>query len=63
MECGCFCCLQAFAASEVIDRIDDGDTPLCLHCGIAVVLPSVEPFRLRERRFAVPALVKLPEEV
>jgi hypothetical protein len=47
----------------VIDRIDDGDTPLCLHCGIAVVLPSVEPFRLRERRFAVPAGVKLPEEV
>ena len=27
MECGCFCCLQTFAATEVIDWIDDGDTP------------------------------------
>ena len=40
---------------EVIDWIDDGDTPLCPHCGIAAVLPGVtdlvELFRLRERRF------------
>ena len=41
MECGCFCCLQTFPAAEVIDWIDDGDTPLCPHCGIAAVLPGV----------------------
>ena len=29
MECSCFCCLQTFPAVEVIDWIDDGDTPLC----------------------------------
>jgi NAD-dependent SIR2 family protein deacetylase len=66
MECGCFCCLQTFAASEVIDWIDDGDTPLCPHCGIAAVLPGVtdivELFRLRERRFGAQAGVPLPDE-
>ena len=55
MECGCFCCLQTFTASDVIDWIDDGDTPLCPYCGIAAVLPGVTDlvklFRLREQRF------------
>ena len=66
MECGCFCCLQTFAASEVTDWIDDGDTPLCPHCGIAAVLPGVtglvELFRLRERRFGANVGVPLPDE-
>ena len=66
MECGCFCCLQTFAAAEVIDWIDDGDTPLCPHCGIAAVLPGVtgivELFRLHERRFGTNAGVRLPDE-
>jgi hypothetical protein len=50
----------------VIDWIDDGDTPLCPHCGIAAVLPGVtdlvELFRLRERRFGAHAGVPLPDE-
>ena len=55
MECGCFCCLQIFNAAEVVDWIDDGDTPLCPHCGVAAVLEGVtdlaELWRLREQRF------------
>jgi hypothetical protein len=66
MECGCFCCLQTFAAAEVIDWVDDGDTPLCPHCGIAAVLPGVtdlvELFRLRQRRFGPHASIPLPDE-
>jgi len=66
MECGCFCCLQTFKASEVIDWIDDGDTPLCPHCGIAAVLPGVTDlvklFNLRQQRFGPNAGVPLPDE-
>ena len=74
MECGCFCCLRTFAAAEVIDWIDDGDTPLCPHCGIAAsrhrgiaaVLPGVTDivklFRLHERRFGPGAGVRLADE-
>jgi hypothetical protein len=55
MWCGCFCCLQTFAAADVIDWIDDGDTPLCPFCGMDAVLPGVtdlaELWQLRERRF------------
>jgi hypothetical protein len=68
MECGCFCCLQTFPAVEVIDWIDDGDTPLCPYCGIAAVLPGVtdlvELLRLQERRFGpAEGLISLDEEV
>ena len=55
MWCGCFCCLQTFEAAEVVDWIDDGDTPLCPNCGIAAVLPGVtdlaELWKLRSQRF------------
>lgn len=65
MECGCFCCLQTFAASEVIDWIDDGDTPLCPYCGIAAVMPGVTDlvklFKLREQRFGPDTDVKLED--
>jgi NAD-dependent SIR2 family protein deacetylase len=40
MECGCFGCLQTFPALDVIDGINDGDAPLCPHCGITAVLPA-----------------------
>jgi NAD-dependent SIR2 family protein deacetylase len=68
MECGCFCCLQTFPAVEVIDWVDDGDTPLCPYCGIAAVLPGVtdlvELLRLQERRFGpVEGLISPDEEV
>jgi hypothetical protein len=50
----------------VIDWIDDGDTPLCPHCGIAAVLPGVtdlvELLRLWERRFGANAGARLPDE-
>jgi hypothetical protein len=66
MECGCFCCLQTFPAVEVIDWIDDGDTPVCPHCGVAAVLPGVtdlmELLRLQERRFGPRAGVAMPDE-
>ena len=55
MQCGCFCCLQTFDATEVVDWIDDGDPPLCPDCGIAAVLPGVTDlaalWKLREQRF------------
>jgi NAD-dependent SIR2 family protein deacetylase len=64
MLCGCFCCLQTFEAVEVIDWIDDGDTPLCPKCGTAAVLEGVtdyvELWRLRERRFGGGHLNVLP---
>lgn len=55
MWCGCFCCLQTYAADEVIDWVDDGETPLCPFCGVDAVLPGVTDlatlWRLRDRRF------------
>jgi hypothetical protein len=55
MWCGCFCCLQTFPAAEVVDWIDDGETPLCPYCGIDAVLPGETDlatlWALRNRRF------------
>ena len=55
MYCGCFCCLQVFPAAEIIDWIDDGDTPLCPHCGMSALLQDVTDletlWKLRNRRF------------
>jgi hypothetical protein len=51
---------------EVIDWVDDGDTPLCPYCGTAAVLPGVtdlvELIRLQERRFGPRAGVSMPDE-
>ena len=51
---------------EVIDWIDDGDTPLCRYCGIAAVLPGVtdlvELLRLQERRFGSAEGLTSPDE-
>jgi hypothetical protein len=41
MYCGCFHCLQVYEATEVIDWIDDGETPLCPHCGVDAVMLGV----------------------
>ena len=55
MECGCFRCLTVFSTSEVIDWIDDGNTPLCPYCGSDALAEDVtdprELLRLHERRF------------
>lgn len=64
MECGCCCCLQIFPATEVIDWIDDGDTPLCPHCGMDAVLEGVtdlgELWTLRQRRYGGRQQVRPP---
>jgi NAD-dependent SIR2 family protein deacetylase len=39
-ECGCFHCLNTFAANEVTDWTNDGLTALCPRCGIDAVLSS-----------------------
>jgi NAD-dependent SIR2 family protein deacetylase len=66
MRCGCFCCLQAFEPAEVIDWIDDGETPVCPYCGVAAVLPGVtdfvELYRLHQRRYGAGTGTLLPGE-
>ena len=56
MWCGCFYCLRTYPATEVIDWIDDGETPLCPHCGIDAVMAEVTDLgtllAMRSRRFA-----------
>ena len=44
MWCGCFGCLQIFEAAEVIDWIDDGESPLCPHCGMDAVMAGVTEY-------------------
>jgi NAD-dependent SIR2 family protein deacetylase len=39
--CGCFHCLQVFDAAEVVDWVDDGETPLCPRCGVDAVMIGV----------------------
>ena len=55
MECGCFQCLSVFPAAEVVDWIDDGNTPLCPYCesdALAVgVTDLMELWRLHRVRF------------
>ena len=41
MYCGCFHCLEVYEATEVIDWIDDGETPLCPRCGVDAVMIGV----------------------
>lgn len=41
MWCGCFHCLRVYDAAEVIDWIDDGETPLCPYCGVDAVMIGV----------------------
>ncbi|MGE0225354.1 MAG: hypothetical protein AB7F35_09440 [Acetobacteraceae bacterium] len=64
MLCGCCACLHVFPAMEVIDWIDDGETPLCPTCGMDTVLPGItdpgELWELHRRRFgSAPPLVPL----
>lgn len=55
MLCGCFSCLHIFPSEDVIDWIDDGETPLCPTCGMDSVMPGVtdvtELWHLHTRRF------------
>jgi hypothetical protein len=55
MWCGCFCCLQTFAADEVIDWVDDGETPVCPFCGMDTVMLGETDlatlWAMRARRF------------
>lgn len=55
MYCGCFHCLQVYEATEVIDWIDDGETPLCPRCGVDAVMIGVtdlmELLTMHRKRF------------
>lgn len=37
-QCGCFCCRTIFAASEVADYVDGGQTALCPNCDTDAVI-------------------------
>ena len=58
MFCGCFHCLHIYEATEVIDWIDDGETPLCPHCGVDAVMLGVtdlsELLAMHRTRFGGP---------
>jgi NAD-dependent SIR2 family protein deacetylase len=58
MWCGCFHCLQVYEATEVIDWIDDGETPLCPRCGVDAVMLGVtdlmELLTMHRTRFGRP---------
>lgn len=55
MWCGCFHCLRVYETIEVVDWVDDGETPLCPHCGVDSVMIGVtdlmELLRMRRVRF------------
>ncbi len=55
MWCGCFHCLQVYDAVEVVDWVDDGETPLCPRCGVDAVMIGVtdlmELLAMRRIRF------------
>ena len=39
-RCGCFHCQQTYAADEIADWTDDGQTAICPRCGVDAVLSS-----------------------
>lgn len=55
MWCGCFHCLQIYETTEVVDWVDDGETPLCPRCGVDAVMIGVtdlmELLRMHRVRF------------
>lgn len=40
VRCGCFHCQQVYAADEITDWTDDGQTALCPRCGVDAVLSA-----------------------
>jgi hypothetical protein len=38
--CGCFHCRQVYAAEEIADWADDGQTAICPRCGVDAVLSA-----------------------
>ena len=39
-RCGCFHCQQTYAADEITDWADDGQTAICPRCGVDAVLSA-----------------------
>lgn len=64
MYCGCFHCLAVYDALEVVDWVDDGETPLCPRCGVDAVMIGVtdlmELLRMRRTRFPAGRLDRGP---
>ena len=40
VRCGCFHCQQTYAAEEITDWADDGQTAICPRCGVDAVLSA-----------------------
>ena len=46
--CGCFYCLATFKWSDVVERVDGGNTVLCPECGIDSVVGSASGYPITE---------------
>ena len=46
--CGCFYCEKTFRNQEIMDWIDDKQTPLCPKCGIDAVIGSASGFPINK---------------
>jgi hypothetical protein len=42
--CGCFYCLDAFSATDIIEWVDGDQTALCPRCGIDSVIGSASGY-------------------
>ena len=47
-QCGCFCCLAIFPASEVVEYIRGEETALCPRCHIDSVLGDASGFPIKK---------------
>lgn len=48
----CYSCRSAFPTASIIERVDDGRTPICPRCGVDAVLEGeVEPDRLLQLQY------------
>ena len=50
--CGCISCRSVFAATEVVDYIDAGQTALCPECGIDAVIGDAAGVELAAEQLA-----------
>ena len=48
---GCFYCCETFAASEIVDWVDDDDCALCPRCGIDSVIADASGYPVGDKEF------------